>query len=198
MDCNELLRRQLANRLVCQSQQIAIGPTGPTGYNGYDGSTGPTGAPAPIIGLTRSFTIFIDYSSVASISRLYIPPGLFTTAAYPGLSDGGVFTTDQGSDLIFLTGAPGFPLNTITMANTTNSFCVGITVSGYVSTNGGEWNPSPGGNISNTQISYSQTSDYSIKLKGLSLTSINGASLTPRPTTGVAAGFLATVTLFYV
>jgi len=180
MDCNELLRLQLSKRLICQTQQIAIGPTGPTGMA------------APTVGVPRSFTLFVDYSAINAISRVYIPPGLFTAAAFPGLSAGGVFTTDQGTDLVFL-GATN-----IGLANTTYAFCTGILVSGYVPTNGGEWNPAPGGNINNTHIFYAQAADYSNTIKGLSLVSINGASLTPKPSTGVAAGFLVTVTLFYL
>jgi hypothetical protein len=180
MDCNELLRLQLSKRLICQSQQIAIGPTGPAGTS------------APTTGIQKAFTIFIDYSAISAISRVYIPPGMFSSRAFPGLASGGVFTSDQATDLIFL------GTSSITLANTTYAFCTGILVSGYVPTNGGEWNPAPGGNINNTHIYYSQAADYSNVLKGLSLVSINGASLTPKPLTGVAAGFLATVTLFYV
>jgi len=117
---------------------------------------------------------------------------MFSITAFPGLAAGGVFTTDQGVDLVFLGKA------TIVLANTTYPFCTGILVSGYVPTNGGEWNPAPGGNINNTHIYYSQASDYKISLFGLSLVNINGASLTPKPVTGLAAGFLVTLTLFYI
>lgn len=180
MDCNELLRLQLSKRLICQTQQIAVGPTGPTGMA------------APTVGVPRSFTLFVDYSAINAISRVYIPPGFFSAAAFPGLSAGGVFTADQGSDLIFLGG------NSIEITNTTNAFCTGILVSGYVPTSGGQWNPAPGGNINNTNIYYSQVADYSNRIRGLSLISINGASLTPKPSTGVAAGFLVALTLFYL
>jgi hypothetical protein len=185
MDSGQLLNRTLANRLICQTQQIAKGPTGPTG---------PDGTTNIVPGAVKGVTIYLDYSALNAISRVYIPPGFFTTAAYPGLSAGGVFTSNQGSDLVFLGS------QTLVMNNTTNGFCTGILVSGYVnkSPTTGEWNPVPGGNIGNTQIHYSQPFDNAITLKGLSLTSINGSSLTPRPSGGAAAGFLATITLFYV
>lgn len=273
MDCNELLRRQLANRLVCQSQQIAIGPTGPTGgglpgtatntgatgprgptgadgfatntgptgpagptgstgstgpagldgsatntgatgfsgptgYTGPTGVTGPTGltgwtgrtgatgytgttgytgptGPGSSIGL-KAFTIFVDYSTQSAISRVNIPAGLFTN---PTLSSGGVFTADVGSDLVF------FGLDNITCANTTYAFLNGMSASGYISSS--QWTPIPGGNIGPTKTHYSITADYSVQIKGLNLTNINGANTATRPGAGVAAGFLATVTLFY-
>lgn len=180
MDCNELLRRQLANRLICQTQQIAIGPTGGTG------PFGPTGPPASITGLMKSFTIFVDYSTQSAISRVNIPAGLFTN---PTLSAGGVFTADVGTDLVF------FGLDNITCANTTYAFVNNIAASGYISSS--QWIPIPGGNIGPTKTYYSVTADNSVQIKGLNLTNINGANTATRPGAGVAAGFLATVTLFY-
>ena len=179
MDCNELLRRQLENRLLCQSQQIAIGPTGPTGGS------------ATIPGALKAFTIFIDYNAGAPsvITRLYIPAGLFGSSN-PVLAAGGVFTANQGTDLVFLGGS------TITMNNTAYAFVSAINASGYISA--GNWQPVMGGNIRPGLIEYSVTTDYSVILKGLETANINGASITPKPTTGVAAGFLATVTVFYV
>ena len=50
MNCSQLLNRSLANQLVCQTQQIAIGPTGPAGGEsipGPTGRTGPTGSTGP-------------------------------------------------------------------------------------------------------------------------------------------------------
>jgi hypothetical protein len=189
MDCNELLRRQLANRLICQSQQIAIGPTGgtgPAGGLGPTGNTGPVGSPAPIIAFTKSFTIFVDYSLQNAISRVSIPAGLFTN---PLLSAGGVFTADVGTDLVFL------GKTAITCENTTNAFVTSMHVSGYASSS--EWIPIPGGNIGQTRTYYSVSSDNIVEIRGLNLTNINGANVAVRPTAGVASGFLATVTLFY-
>lgn len=186
MDCNELLRRQLANRLICQTQQIAIGPTGGTG------PAGPVGPPAPILAFTKSFTIFVDYTVQNAISRVNIPAGLFTN---PLLSAGGVFTADVGTDLIFL------GQTTITCENTTDAFVTGMQASGYVLTGtnppAGQWIPIPGGNISQTRVFYSVTTDNNVQIRGLNLTNINGANVGVRPAAGVATGFLATITLFY-
>ncbi len=180
MDCNELLRRQLANRLLCQSQQIAIGATGPTG------PIGPVGPPAPITAFTKSFTIFVDYTAPSVISRVSIPAGLFTN---PLLSAGGVFTANVGTDLVFV------GLDNITCANTTNAFVTAMSISGYVTL--AQWNPIPGGNIGGGRVYYSVTSDNNVQILGVNLTYINGGNTAVRPTTGVAAGFLATITLFY-
>jgi hypothetical protein len=177
MNSGELTRIQLANRLVCASQQISIGPTGPTGGS------------ATIPGALKAFTIFIDYSAASVISRLYIPAGLFGSSN-PVLAAGGVFTANQGTDLVFLGSS------TITMNNTLYAFVSSISASGYISS--GKWQPVMGGNIGPTHINYSITNDYSVILSGLELANINGASTTPKPTTGVAAGFLATLTIFYV
>jgi len=174
MDCNELLRRQLANRLICQSQQIAIGPTGPAG------------SPAPTIAFTKSFTILVDYSTQSAISRVSIPAGLFTD---PLLSAGGVFTADVGTDLIFL------GLDNITCANTTAAFVTSMNASGYTSSR--QWSPIPGGNIGPTKTYFSVSADNSVQIRGMNLTNINGANTAVRPTAGVASGFLATITLFY-
>jgi hypothetical protein len=177
MNSGELTRIQLANRLVCASQQISIGPTGPTGGS------------ATIPGALKAFTIFIDYSAPSVISRLYIPAGLFSSSK-PVLAAGGVFTANQGTDLVFLGGS------SITINNTAYAFVSAINASGYISA--GNWHPVMGGNIRPGLIEYSVTADYSVFLSGLELANINGASITPKPTTGVAAGFLATVTIFYV
>jgi len=177
MNCSQLLNRTLASRLICETNQIAIGPTGPAG--GSD----------TIPGALKAFTIFVDYSAAAAISRVYIPAGLFSSAN-PVLAAGGVFTTDQGTNLVFLGGT------TITMNNTAYAFVSGINASGYISA--GEWEPIRGGNIGVNAVYYSVVNDYSVIVKGLETANINGASITPKPTTGVAAGFLTTVTIFYV
>jgi hypothetical protein len=176
MNCSQLLNRTLASRLVCEANQIAIGPTGPAG-------------PATTIpGALKAFTIFLDYSSGTAISRVYIPPGLFSTN--PVLALGGVFTADVGSDLVF------YGLSTVTMNGTTYAFGCSIAGSGYVPA--GMWNPIPGSRISPAFVHYSVTTDNAIVLRGLELGNINGVNYAVRPTTGAAAGFLATITIFYV
>ena len=176
MNSGQLLNRTLANRLICESQQIAIGPTGP---------------PGPITavpGVLKAFTIYLDYSGGTSISRIYIPPGLFSTN--PTLAAGGVFTADVGSDLVFL------GRTNVTMNGTTYAFACSIAGSGYVAA--GEWNPIPGGRIAPAFVHYSVKTNNAIMLKGLILGNINGANYAVRPTTGAVAGFLVTITIFYV
>jgi hypothetical protein len=176
MNSGQLLNRTLANRLVCQTQQIAIGPTGPVG---------PVG---PVLGALKAFTIFLDYSGTNTISRIYIPPGLFSDNTT--LSSGGTFTADVGADLVFV------GKSTVTMNNTRYRFVSGITGSGYVA--GRTWGPIPGSRIGATAVHYSVSTDYSVILRGLALGNINGANLSVKPSTGLASGFLATITIFYV
>lgn len=178
MDSSELLRIRLANRLACASQQIAIGPTGPTGGS------------STIPGALKAFTIYVDYSAANQISRVYIPPYLFGSAAAPILQLGGVFTADVGTDLVFL----GNP--TIVLNNTTYAFVSSMNASGFVAA--GAWQPINAGNIRAGSVFYSVTSDYRVTLNGLNLSNINGANTTVYPITGTAAGFLATITIFYV
>lgn len=181
MDSSQLLNRTLANRLVCQTQQIAIGPTGPAG------------TPAQTIGITNSFTLFIDYATTNEISRVHVPPGMFTN---PLLSSGGVFTANVGTDLVFINPITGQGLDNITCANTSLAFVIAINCSGYTATAG--WIPIPAGNIRpRVKIWYSVMADNTVQLNGLNVNNMNGGNLARRPTSGIAAGFLATVTLFF-
>ena len=184
MNSGELTRIQLANRLVCASQQISIGPTGPAG------GIGPTGSPAPTIGLARSFTIFLDYSATNALSRVYIPPGLFANAP---LSAGGTFTANQGTDLVFL----GNP--TIVMQNMRYPFIVGLFANGYISTSGGRWELTSPSQIRNAAgyLYVTTTADYTATI-GADLGAINGGNLSTYPSSGTAAGFLGMITLFYM
>jgi hypothetical protein len=177
MDSSELLRIRLANRLLCASQQISVGPTGPTGGVG----------PQPTLtGQTRGFTIYFDYSSGTGISRVYIPPGLLTN-----IPAGGTFTANQGSDLVFLGTA------NIILGDTIYPFVCGMLASGYISA--GRWQPVPPAamNPSAGTVTYSVSSDSNVSIVGLDAAGINGGNISTRPTTGVAAGFLGSVTIFY-
>lgn len=181
MNSSQLLNRELANRLVCQSQQIAIGPTGPTG------------TPGPYVtipGALKAFTIFLDYTSGNSISRVYIPPGLFGSAN-PTLAAGGVFTADEGTDLLFQ------GVTTITMNNTAYAFVSAISASGYIPAGG--WQNIQGGKYGagNSGLYFSVTNDNSVIINGVNLGNFNGGVVSQAPT-GLAAGFVATVTIFYV
>lgn len=195
MDSSELLRIRLANRLVCASQQISIGPTGPTGAasgggggTGVTGSTGPTGPENA--GGVKSYTIFIDFTAGGTISSLYIPPGLFSPSAAGGLAAGGTFTADESPDLVFL------GLNQITMNNTSNPFVIGMLASGYYAS--GQWNPIAGGNIGNTKVYFRTSTNFSAVLQNVTTTLLTGGNTAVRPSGTTADGFLATITLFYL
>jgi hypothetical protein len=117
-----------------------------------------------------------------------VPPGLFTSN--PTLAAGGTFTNNVSTDLVF------YGLDSVTMVDTTWAMINGVLVSGYVAA--GAWQPIPGANIGPTKVYYSSASDYNVSLNGLGLANINGANTAIKPSTGVASGFLATVTLFYI
>ena len=184
MNSGELTRIQLANRLVCASQQISIGPTGPAG------GIGPTGAPAPTTGATKSFTIFVDFVAGAGIDSVYIPPGLFSASAAGNLSLGGSFGADVSPDLVFK------GLNQITLGHMQFAFITGITASGYYAS--GQWNPIAGGNIGNTKLHYQITTDNSAIIANVTATNITGGNTATRPSGTSADGYLATITLFYL
>ena len=181
MDCNELLRRQLANRLICQTQQIAIGPTG---------STGPPGPPGPNSIFAKSFTIFVDFVIGAGISSVYIPPGLFSLSAAGNLAEGGTFTADVSPDLSFL------GQDKITLGKLQYGFINGITASGFYAS--GQWNPISGGNIGNTKLHYKLSTNNSAIISNVNVTLLTGGNTAVRPTGTSADGYLATVTLFFL
>ena len=189
MNCSQLLNRTLASRLVCETNQIAIGPTGPVGGT------------ATIPGALKAFTIFVDYSAAPTnpISRIYIPPGLFSSTAEPILSVGGVFTANVGTDLLFIGQAnPG----QIIMNNMMYPFAAGLSANGYTDPglpNAPCWqivaqrNILPGAN----NIGYTIPNDYSLVLSA-PLAPINGGQTASKPATGTATGFLATITIFFI
>jgi hypothetical protein len=167
----------------------ATGPTGVTGPTGETGPTGPTGATGSTgpEGPIKIFNIYADYSTGTTISRVYLPPGLMTN---PTLAAGGTFTSNVGTDLIFL------GQSQITLNNTTFPFVTDLSVSGYIAA--GQWTPIPGGNYGITKVHYTSAADYSVTLKGLNLSLINGANLAIKPSSGVASGFLATFSVNFV
>jgi hypothetical protein len=117
-----------------------------------------------------------------------IPAGLFTN---PLLSAGGVFTANVGTDLQFTGGS------ILTLQNTRYAFLAGMQTAGYI--NAGRWQPIPGGKIgAPLGVYYNVTADYAATLVGLGLANINGSNTVARPSTGVAAGFLASIILFYM
>ena len=178
MNSGELLRLQIANRLLCASQQLC------------SGATGPAGGSETIPGALKAFTIFVDFSALNAVSRVYIPPKLFADSN-PVLAAGGTFTANQGTDLVFL-GQPSIVLN-----NTRYAFPAGLSGNGYI--NAGKWEIVPPAVIRHATgfLNYTTVADYSATIS-VDLNNINGANLSVYPTTGVAAGYLATITIFYM
>lgn len=160
---------------------VYTGDTGNIGNTGYTGDKGQAG-------FIKSFTILVNFRTTTSISKIYIPPGLFSTNAEPGLSDGGEFTSNQGGDLLFQ------GVNNITLTNTTYPFISGMFVSGYIS--GGSWIPVPGANMDNNgRVGYSMTSDFGATIN-LPLGFINGGNLISARS-GFGSGYLVAIFLVY-
>jgi hypothetical protein len=158
------------------------GPTGPIGETGPTGDIGPTGAS----GSPTQFTLYIDYSSASQMSRIYVPAGLFQTSP---LAEGGTFTADEGTDLVF------FGLTQLTMENTVPAFLVGVHIQGYIAADA--WIPIPGANISQDKVYYQVIQENAATFYGLNLGNINGANTAVKPAFGSASGFLVTLTLHY-
>ena len=184
MDSSELLRQQLAKQIDCARNGVAIGPTGPTG-------------PAGDSGLPKVFTIFIKYKTIAApppgtgtltvIERLYIPPGL--SIATP-LVAGGVFTADEGSDLVF------FETTNITITNTKYAFPIGLSATGYGAS--AYWFPTASSSLGGNLLRWQNTQDNTLNLTGVTAQRLNGGYTGPTPTTGVTAGWHATLTIYYL
>jgi hypothetical protein len=196
MSCSsDLLRIRLAQRLYCERNQIinsgacggggtgGTGTTGPTGPTGPAGDTGPQG-PA---GNLKSFTFYLDWSASNSLSRIYVPPGFSTTVP------AGIYTANQGTNLVFvgtsditITGTDTFP---------TDMSCTGYTNSEY-------WTPMQQGLIgASNGPTWQNTQDNKLILKGVTAQALNGGNLgnvVPRPVSGVLAGWLGTLTIYYL
>ena len=166
------------------------GETGPTGKNGRDGTssltgaTGPTGDPA-----SKVFTMYFDFSAGNALSRIYIPPGLSTNVA---LVDGGVFTADVPSVLIF------YGRSSITIIDTQYQIPFSMNATGYVGSSApSSWQLTSGGNIGGSRINWQISTDNVLSLVNITAGFINGGNISNRPTTGILSGWLGTLTLFY-
>jgi hypothetical protein len=171
---------------------LGTGPTGMTGPlgtgpTGTTGTRGPQGIPG-IAGSYKNFTILLNYSGGSSISQVSIPAGLFGPTSFGTLQYGGVFTTNQSTDLVF------FGLNKLTLNNTTNAFITGVFISGYNVDQ--SWQPVPAVYIAQGKVNYKVTGDNSVSLD-LPLSLINGTN-TNAPISGINTGYLVSVTLFYL
>jgi len=161
------------------------GITGYTGYTGSEGTTGYTGAAGS--GSSKMFTIYLDYSSGTALSRIYLPPGFSTS---PSISAGGVFTSDQGTDLVF------FGTTNIAIANTVYAFPIGLTATGYSTS--AYWTATAGSSLGGSKITWQNTSDFNLAIKNATPNNINGNNTATRPGTGVLSGWLATITIYYL
>jgi hypothetical protein len=196
MNSSELLQLQLAKKLECSRIGYASGPTGPTGPAGNTGPTGPAGYP-------KVYTFFLDFSNASPnlLSRIYIPPGFSTD---PDLINGGIFTRQAPPTALV------FGQTSITISNTTYTFPVGLTHTGYcfASNTSGYWAPSSriGTAFVHWNIPATNTTPITntINLNGLSLVNFNGNNFRAKyfyePDTGEpdSIGWLATLTLYYL
>jgi len=156
------------------------GPTGPTGNIGTTGTTGPAGA-------LKSFTMYLDFSSGTAISRIYIPPGMSTT---PSLAAGGIFTSDVGSDLVFL------GTTNISITNTFYEFPIGLNATGYSTSL--YWQPSAQSNLGGAGVTWQNTADNKLDIKGATPGRLNGGNTSNRPSSGLLSGWLATLTIYFL
>ena len=158
------------------------GPTGSTGSRGT-GTTGPTG-PA---GALKSFTIYLDYSSGTVISRIYLPPGMSTAAS---LAAGGTFTSDVGTDLVFA------GTTNITIADTLYPYAIGLNATGYSASS--YWQATAQSSLGGSGVGWQNTSDYTLRLVNATPARLNGNNISIYPSTGVLAGWLATITIYFL
>jgi len=161
----------------------ATGPTGPTGSTGNTGTTGTTG-PA---GALKSFTMYLDFSSGTAISRIYIPPGMSTT---PSLAAGGIFTGDVASDLVFL------GTTNISITNTLYAFPIGLNATGYSTSL--YWQPTAQSTLGGSGVTWQNTADNKLDIKGATPARLNGANTANRPSSGLLSGWLATLTIYFL
>jgi hypothetical protein len=175
MDSSELTYMKKYNGNCCNS-------TGSSIVN----ENGPTGPPGPS-GVVKSYTLYLDYSTPNSISRIYIPPGLFNSES--GLSEGGVYDSDQDSNLIFS------GLQNISLRSLTYNMTAYINVLGYLANN--QWQQIPGVNISATKINLVVTEENTVQINNLTLGNINGGQLNVKSTFPYA-DFLASVSITFV
>jgi hypothetical protein len=180
MDSSERLRLQLAKQLECTRNNICIGPTGLTGPTGPEGPTGPAG-------YQKLFTLYLDFSSGTALKRIYIPPGFSTSAS---LAAGGIFTADSPPDLVF------FGTTNITIQNTTYAFPVGLYATGYITSK--YWSPVALSVLGGGNLTWQNTVDNVLSLKGVTPGRVNGGNVAVYPTTGVLAGWLGTLTIYYL
>jgi hypothetical protein len=164
----------------------STGAIGPTGYTGNTGTAGETGTTGPA-GALKSFTMYLDFSSGTAISRIYIPPGMSTS---PSISAGGTFTSDVGSDLVFL------GTTNISIANTFYAFPIGLNATGYSTSL--YWQPTAQSSLGGSGVTWQNTADNQLSIKGATPSRLNGGNTSNRPSSGLLSGWLATVTIYFL
>jgi hypothetical protein len=131
--------------------------------------------------------MYLDFSSGTAISRIYIPPGMSTTAS---LSAGGIFTGDVGSDLVFL------GTTNISITNTFYAFPIGLNATGYSTSL--YWQPTAQSSLGGAGVTWQNTADNKLDIKGATPSRLNGANTSNRPSSGLLSGWLATLTIYFL
>jgi len=189
MNSSELLALQLSNLLNCRpcgSSTVNVNLNSPTGPNGPVGSVGPAGPTGPVgpVAITKTFTIYLDYSSPNALSRIYLPPGFCNT--YPL----GLIFTANDTDVVFL------GTTNITISNTTYAFPISLFATGY--TAGNVWSPIQAGNLGGSGVSWENTSDYTLSLVRVDGGRIYGGGTPSSAPSGILAGWRGTLSIQYL
>jgi hypothetical protein len=133
--------------------------------------------------------MYLYYTNGGQLDEIYVPPGMFSAAS--GLSAGGVFTANQGSNLTFKSattiGLQQTEYNSLVMVN-------GISWQNL----GTEWATIPGVNFGGAgKIQVKQTANYSYTIQGLSTTN-TGAYVSNTATFGIATGYHVVLNLLFI
>ena len=166
----------------------STGATGPTGAHGSTGDAGPTGETGPA-GVLTFFSVRLRYTTGGQLDQVYIPPGMFNAGS--GLSAGGTFTTNQGTNLTFTGGT------TLGLQNTEYNQLGAINGISWQNL-GTEWAVIPGVNFGGAgKIQGKQTANYTYTIQGLTTTN-TGAYAANTATFGVATGYQVVLNLLFL
>jgi hypothetical protein len=164
------------------------GPTGAAGETGPTGDAGPTGETGPA-GVLTFFSVRLRYTTGGQLDQVYIPPGMFNAGS--GLSAGGTFTTNQGTNLTFTGGT------TLGIQNAEYNQLGAINGISWQNL-GTEWAVIPGVNFGGAgKIQGKQTANYTYTIQGLTTTN-TGAYAANTATFGVATGYQVVLNLLFL
>jgi len=107
----------------------------------------------------------------------------------PSLAAGGIFTNNVGTDLIFI------GTTNITITNTSYPFPIGLSATGYSTSY--YWQPASQAVLGGSGVTWQNTADYNLILKGVTPGRLNGGNTANYPSTGVLSGWLATLTIYF-